>query len=74
MLPRVGLISFKKKIKCVDNFSLWLVASFRRLEGVELNEQHAVDDPDKVADEVSTLVQMWVSLSLSLSFSFVWLH
>lgn len=48
----------KKKIKCVDNFSLWLVASFRRLEGVELNEQHAVDDPDKVADEVSTLVQM----------------
>ncbi|CAF2269603.1 unnamed protein product [Brassica napus] len=29
-----------------------------RLEGVELNEQHAVDDPDKVADEVSTLVQM----------------
>ena len=58
MLPRVGPISFKKKFKCVDNFSLWLVASFRRLEGVELNEQHAVDDPDKVADEVSTLVQM----------------
>lgn len=38
-----------------------------RVKGVELNEQHAVSDPDRVADEVASLVQMSVSLSLSLS-------
>lgn len=37
-----------------------------RVKGVELNEQHAVSDPDRVADEVASLVQMSVSLSLSL--------
>lgn len=33
-------------------------------KGVELNEQHAVSDPDRVADEVASLVQMSVSLFL----------
>lgn len=42
---------------------------FCRLEGVELNEEHehAVTDPDKVADEVAKLVHMCVS-SLSISY------
>ncbi|WZZ08216.1 hypothetical protein YC2023_094137 [Brassica napus] len=30
----------------------------KRVKGVELNEQHAVSDPDRVADEVASLVQM----------------
>ncbi|KAF8088500.1 hypothetical protein N665_0538s0001, partial [Sinapis alba] len=53
-------IPSSRKLKTEDTQSSTNTSTMavNRLEGVELNEQHAVDDPDKVADEVATLVQM----------------
>ncbi|XP_024009521.1 probable pectate lyase 9 [Eutrema salsugineum] len=50
-------ISRSRKLKTEDSQSSNSSTMAIRLEGVELNE-HAVADPDQVAHEVSTLVQM----------------